>query len=319
MNEDNIEQSDDILSRLRGISSEEKTELGKLKCRIDDQSRLIMMLKKRNDEYLIQNIQLDKHCQQLEQQIDLLKEQIEEQSTKDRRIDELRSIVEQMKSSKEIFIDKEVQWQQQILFYRSQYEQLQDNQNNLHRSMALIESQLKDEQQRSIHLADQFQQDILLKNQHIEHQQQQIERLNRQIIDLENDLEEKLRQIESNRIGFDEEMIRCRSNETILQNQIRNLDKSLQMAKDKEKSFLNDLIEKEKKIDEWKHRFEIEEEKINLNCRVKSLEENVRIKDEQIHQIQQEFNAYRSYTTTLLNKEKQINERLQNLLNGKSQ
>jgi len=43
-------QSDEILSRLKRISCDEKSEMGKMKCRIDDQARLIMMLKKRDDE-----------------------------------------------------------------------------------------------------------------------------------------------------------------------------------------------------------------------------------------------------------------------------
>ena len=59
------EQSDDIISRLKGISSDEKSEMGKMKCRIDDQARLIMMLKKRNDEYILANMTLDKHSIEL--------------------------------------------------------------------------------------------------------------------------------------------------------------------------------------------------------------------------------------------------------------
>jgi hypothetical protein len=40
-------QSDEILSRLKRISCDEKSEMEKMKCRIDDQARLIMMLKKK--------------------------------------------------------------------------------------------------------------------------------------------------------------------------------------------------------------------------------------------------------------------------------
>ncbi|CAF3845717.1 unnamed protein product [Rotaria magnacalcarata] len=64
------DQTDEILSRLRGISSDEKSEIGKMKCRIDDQARLIMMLKKRNDEYILANMALDKHSIELERQIE---------------------------------------------------------------------------------------------------------------------------------------------------------------------------------------------------------------------------------------------------------
>ena len=81
--------SDEIISRLRGISSDEKSEIGKMKCRIDDQAKLIMMLKKRNDDYILSNMTLDKHAQDLERQIDQLKDQLEEEEHLQHQIEQL--------------------------------------------------------------------------------------------------------------------------------------------------------------------------------------------------------------------------------------
>ncbi len=44
--------ADEIISLLEGISSDEKSQIGKIICRIDDQPRFIMMFKKRNNEYI---------------------------------------------------------------------------------------------------------------------------------------------------------------------------------------------------------------------------------------------------------------------------
>jgi len=121
------EQSDEILSRLRGISSDEKSEMGKMKCRIDDQARLIMMLKKRNDEYILSNMALDKHSIQLEQQIDELREQLEEQQLLKDNIQQLKLTIEQLKTLNIQWELKEQQTNQRFLFQNQQYEKLEQD------------------------------------------------------------------------------------------------------------------------------------------------------------------------------------------------
>ncbi len=121
------DQSDEILSRLRGISSDEKSEMGKMKCRIDDQARLIMMLKKRNDEYILANMALDKHSIELENQIDALREELEQQQNSKDKIDELTQTIEQLKSSNFQWELKDQQTNQKFSFHNQQYEKLQQN------------------------------------------------------------------------------------------------------------------------------------------------------------------------------------------------
>ncbi len=121
------EESDEILSRLRGISSDEKSEIGKMKCRIDDQARLIMMLKKRNDEYILANMALDKHSIQLERQIEQLNEQLEEQQTMKNKIEELKLTIEQLKTSNIQWELKEQQANQRFLFQNQQYQKIEQD------------------------------------------------------------------------------------------------------------------------------------------------------------------------------------------------
>ena len=56
---------DESMIKLRNISLEEKTEMGMLKERIDEQSRIIMMLKQRCDEYIHKNMALESINQEL--------------------------------------------------------------------------------------------------------------------------------------------------------------------------------------------------------------------------------------------------------------
>ena len=135
------DESDEILSRLRGISSDEKSEIGKMKCRIDDQARLIMMLKKRNDEYILANMTLDKHSIELEKQIDELNEQIHQQHFLQNEIQQMKLTIEQLQSINYQFESK--QQQDQLKFASNQQISLQyQNQRKqlLQRSQQLTQS-----------------------------------------------------------------------------------------------------------------------------------------------------------------------------------
>ena len=123
--------SDEIISRLRGISSDEKSEIGKMKCRIDDQAKLIMMLKKRNDDYILSNMTLDKHAQDLERQIDQLKDQLEEQEHLQHQIEQLTLTIEQLKVSNQQWINKEQMNSERILFQNEQFNQFQNQISSL--------------------------------------------------------------------------------------------------------------------------------------------------------------------------------------------
>ena len=79
---------DESMIKLRNISMEEKTEIGMLKSRVDDQSRLIMMLKQRCDDYIHKNMALETLNQELMDQ----KENIE------RDLDELKHKYKQLMS-----------------------------------------------------------------------------------------------------------------------------------------------------------------------------------------------------------------------------
>ncbi|CAF1148080.1 unnamed protein product [Didymodactylos carnosus] len=84
---------------------------------------------------------------------------------------------------------------------------------------------------------------------------------------------------------------------------------------DRQTERIHELEVNLKKSDE---RFKVEEEKVNVNVRVKQLEEKLSNANEKLSNLYQEFNAYKLFSNTLLDKERQLNERLQNLFGGAS-
>lgn len=65
INFSNRNEFEDSLKNLKNLSHEEKTEIGMLKSRVEEQSRLIMILKQRGDEYIRKNATLEKLNQEL--------------------------------------------------------------------------------------------------------------------------------------------------------------------------------------------------------------------------------------------------------------
>ncbi|CAF4173336.1 unnamed protein product [Rotaria sordida] len=78
------------------------------------------------------------------------------------------------------------------------------------------------------------------------------------------------------------------------------------------------LTKTEHLLNEANQRFINEEERVNCDLRVEKAQLKYIESEEKIEKLQQEFIAYKNYTSSLLNKEKLLNERLQQLFNGKT-
>lgn len=82
INLSNRNEFEESLKNLKNLSHEEKTELGLLKSRIEEQSRLIMILKQRGDEYIRKNSTLEKLNQDLLDQKEELVTEVEQLNQK---------------------------------------------------------------------------------------------------------------------------------------------------------------------------------------------------------------------------------------------
>ena len=91
---------EDTLSKLRALSEDDKTEAAMLRSRIDEQSQLIMILKKRADESLIRAQTLEKVNKELTDFRDNANEQLQHEIRKfnilDQRFNDLASNHEEM-------------------------------------------------------------------------------------------------------------------------------------------------------------------------------------------------------------------------------
>ena len=73
---------DNTLKNLRNLSQEEKTEIGMLKSRVEEQSRLIMSLKQRADDFIRKNMTLEKLNSELLEQNENHNNEIKQVSAK---------------------------------------------------------------------------------------------------------------------------------------------------------------------------------------------------------------------------------------------
>ncbi|CAF3386462.1 unnamed protein product [Rotaria socialis] len=299
------DQTDEILSRLRGISSDEKSEIGKMKCRIDDQARLIMMLKKRNDEYILANMALDKHSIELERQIEDLRDQLEEDERMKYKIEELRQTIEQLKTSNVQWELKEQEFNKRFLFQNDKYENVQQELLSFKNKIQTLEKLLEESYENIDRLKNDSKKQLNQKENLIDNQTIQMNQFQTQRKNLEQIVEEKekaIQQIEQRHLN---DLDQLKSNKTSLEKQIKQLEQRLQ-----------EYLTNEEKLPN--QRFINEEERINCDVRVEKLQLKLIESQQKIENIEQEFLGYKNYTTTLLNKEKHLNERLQQLISGKT-
>ncbi|CAF2063322.1 unnamed protein product [Rotaria magnacalcarata] len=312
------DQTDEILSRLRGISSDEKSEIGKMKCRIDDQARLIMMLKKRNDEYILANMALDKHSIELERQIEDLRDQLEEDERMKYKIEELRQTIEQLKTSNAQWELKEQEFNKRFLFQNDKYENVQQELLSFKNKIQTLEKLLEESYENIDRLKNDSKKQLNQKENLIDNQTIQMNQLQTQRKNLEQIVEEKektIQQIEQRHLI---DLDQLKSNKTSLEKQIKQLEQRLQEYLTNEEKLRQKLTKTEHLLNEANQRFINEEERINCDVRVEKLQLKLIESQQKIENIEQEFLGYKNYTTTLLNKEKHLNERLQQLISGKT-
>ncbi len=85
---DELEIFEEPFRNLRNIPNEDKTEFGMMKSRVEEQGRLIMMLKKSGDDYLNKNSVLEKLNQQLNDKIEELEDSFKALEVKNNLINE---------------------------------------------------------------------------------------------------------------------------------------------------------------------------------------------------------------------------------------
>jgi len=135
-----VQQFNDVLDetmiKLRNISSEEKTEIGMMKSRIDEQSRIIMMLKQRCDDYIHKNMAMENLNQELIDQKEKIELELEDLKFKYKQIlqrfETLSNYNEEIISIKDEYKSKNIELKEKINKLNEELNNLNQNEKISH-------------------------------------------------------------------------------------------------------------------------------------------------------------------------------------------
>ncbi|KAM9487232.1 coiled-coil domain-containing protein 89 [Clarias gariepinus] len=303
-----MDEAQQALENLRGLSLEERTELGMLRSRIDEQSNLICMLKQRADELL-------HRCQALEQaNTELRNMQVNMKM-------DLQNEQEKSEHLEQRFMDLAANHKEMIIF--------KDEYKEKNTELMLENEKLREENEKL------FSPDLELKKETIHKLSQQLSdlteehrRSEKENQEKETSLLEKLQksQIElKNAVDMHTEMVlklsqiqeKVTMKETRFEALKKEKDELLELSTQREKVMQEqqeEIQELKKKMEEAENakkeaeeRFEKESAAVNTDLRVLQLEDAVK-------KAEQEFEAYKKYSSDLLSQEKELNEKLRHMV-----
>lgn len=149
----NVEQIEESMKNLRNLSNEEKTEIGLLKSRIEEQSRLIMILKQRGDDFINKNMILDKLNQELIEKKDQLEKELTLASTQLTSLQEkfnyLGDTQQELIKIKDEYKDKEAELtkENQLLLYKLKnsraFDEINEEKQRMNEIMKLSEFKIR--------------------------------------------------------------------------------------------------------------------------------------------------------------------------------
>ncbi|KAK3103512.1 hypothetical protein FSP39_019780 [Pinctada imbricata] len=324
------------LEKLKNLSKDDKTENAMLRSRIDEQSQLIMILKKRADEVTSKTSTIERINKELIEFRDNAKEMLDAEMRKNdmlnQRFDELAHNHEEMIK----FKDEYKRSNQEL---RLENSRLREENSKLF-SGALLEKdgQIADLWQKLSAAKEQTSAMELKHRQSLQELRSREDGLKQEMKALQDQHKADLKNLQS-KLNEAEERLKAANYK--LQNQIdsrKNADNESQtkiQTLTKEKDELLDLamqrgkiIQKEqtenkklqKKIEDMEKavrnmedRFEREAAAVNANMLVRKLRDEVEDADTKYKQVVKDFETFKKYSNSLLQKEREINDRLKHL------
>ncbi|XP_052811926.1 coiled-coil domain-containing protein 89-like [Mya arenaria] len=324
------------LSKLKGLSKDDKTENAMLRSRIDEQSQLIMILKNRSDETINKIQTLERINEELTSFRDSAKEQIEHERRKfnllDGRFNDLASNHEEMIKFKDEYkrVNAEL---------RKENDRLRDENAKLFSKALLEKDEMIHNLEGKLITAKEQCAAIDTKYRHaVQEGRAREDSLRRELQDLQekmrtdvkalqhklSETEERLKganyklqnQIDS-RQNADTEMTRKIQQLTKEKDEMLDLamqrGKIIQKEQSDNKMLKKRIEEMEKSVQEMHEKFEREAAAVNSNRAVRKLKDELDEAETKKTEVTKEFEAYKKHTTALLKKEKELNERLRHL------
>lgn len=332
-----VQDMRDTLKKLRNLKEDDKTELGMLRSRIDEQSRLIMVLKQRADEEIVRAQTLDKMNKELtdfrEHADDMLKNEMRKYNILESRFSSLASNHEEMIKIKDEYkrVNQEIREENARLknenarLFSKAIEEKDARIHELEKKFAVMKEQNNNIEAR----LRQLQQDWRLREDDLKQQVRQVtESSSSQIKDLQHRLQEteerlkaanhKLQTQQSSRQNKELEMSDKMASLTKERDELLDLamqrGKLIQREQAENKRMVKKVEEAEKQVRTMQEKFEQEAAAVNANLQVKKLKGELTDVESKYTEMEREFSAFKKHSNNLLKQEKELNERLRHLV-----
>ncbi|KAI8481416.1 Coiled-coil domain containing 89 [Branchiostoma belcheri] len=303
-NSDKKSKNNEIVQNLLGYANADMSENAMLRSRIDEQSELICILKRRSDEHLASAQTLERVNAELRKFREEAEEQLEQEVRKfnilDERFHELASNHEEMIKFKDE--------------YKRQNEKLRKENERLRDENARLFNEALEERDQRIAVLEEQVASLNRQRGKMEEKCKYVETLSRCKIKLQSELSsvKQDRQTMSKEV---EERLKALSKE-----RDELLDLSMQRGKiiqEKQKEaekFQQKIDEAEKAKQAALARFEREAAAVDANLQVQKLRQELAEAQDRVETMVKEFDAYKKHTNSLLTKEKELNARLRHLV-----
>ncbi|XP_064614510.1 coiled-coil domain-containing protein 89-like [Liolophura sinensis] len=324
------------LTKLQALKEDDKTECAMLRSRIDEQSRLIMILKQRADEATGKQGTLERINAELMEFREQATEKLEYEM---RRFDMLDQRFHDLASNHEEMIKYKDEYKRVNQQLRAENTRLKQENEALF-SKALLEKDAEIEElvKKCTTLKDEYLQlDLRFRNLQQDSRSKE-EGLKIEISQLQDSYGKDMKRLQSTVDDLEERLkgakhkIQClsesqRSADSDSQNKLQVLSKErdelleLTMQRGKliqkeqtENKRLQKLIEeKEQAVKRMEEKFERESAAVNANQQVRKLQEQVRQTSQKNTDMVKEFEAFKKHANSMLQKERELNERLRHL------
>jgi chromosome segregation ATPase len=334
---DRSEIIEDTLKNLKNLSHEEKTELGMLKSRIDEQSRLIMTLKQRADDFIRKNMMLEKLNQELIEKNEKLGSEIKLANEKYAELldrfnylgnnhEQLIVIKDEYKKKNEELLLKNKQLLEKIphLPDKEEFEREKDrlNKENLSIQDKLSKLTMKFIEMENKYLAQRKDSEKIEKQLHDESnylrsKNEQIQSLNHHLYEMKTinedfviknqKLEEQVRNLSSEIHSLNEKQIVKLHD---LNKEKEDLYVLCEKLKKELKTSIDSQMSMEKNYANLAHELSKAKEMYSKN----SLQNELKEAQRKYTELEKQFDAYKKHSHNLLEKEREMNNKLKNML-----
>lgn len=335
-NKKDAEDMKSNLDKLKNLSEDDKKENAMLRSRIDEQCQLIMILKQRADDVQGKTSTLERINKELIEfrgnAQEMLNAEIRKNTLLEKRFDELASNHQEM-----IKIKDEYKRSNQDL--RLENSRLRDENARLFSGAIVEKDQLiADLEKKLASMKEQNSSQELRQRQNIQDLRAKEQELQREVDRLQEQyrtdlkaLTSKLQDTEERLKGanykLQNQMEDKRSadleSQTKLQSLVKEKDELLDLAMQRGKIIQKEQTENkrlQKKVEEMEKsvrsmedKFEREAATVNSNLQVRKLRDELSSAETRCQEVMRDFEAFKKYSNTLLQKEKEINERLRHL------